>query len=102
MGAGSTGQNPQPARSVPEPTRTGGHVASAALVAIVAVTAVGYGLAAQLVEVPVVNPDELRYSLAARALADGEWLNLRGYAYGLGPVYPVILAPIDVLAGSVE
>jgi len=73
-----------------------------ALVAVVALAAMGYGLAAQLVELPVLNPDELRYTLAARALADGEWLNLRGHDYGYGPVYPLVLAPIVALAGDVE
>ena len=32
--------------------------------------------APQLVEMPLLNPDELRYTLAARGIADGEWLNL--------------------------
>ena len=35
---------------------------------------------------PLLNPDELRYTLAARALADGKWLNLRGDGYGCGPL----------------
>ena len=43
---------------------------------------------------PLLNPDELRYTLAARGAVDGEWLNLRGHAYGYGPVYPLVLAPI--------
>ena len=64
--------------------------------------AIGYGAAAQLVRMPLLNPDELRYTLAARGLVAGEWLNLRGNPYGYGPVYPLLLAPILALAGSVE
>ena len=33
---------------------------------------------------PLLNPDELRYTLAARGLVDGEWVNLRGQPYGYG------------------
>jgi hypothetical protein len=73
-----------------------------ALGAVVAVAAVAYGAAAQLVPMPVLNPDELRYTLAARALADGEWLSLRGHDYGYGPLYPLVLAPIVAFAESIE
>ena len=73
-----------------------------ALCVVVALAAVAYAAAAQLVPMPVLSPDELRYTLAARALADGEWLNLRGHAYGYGPVYPFVLAPLVALAGDVE
>ena len=52
---------------------------------MVVVAAVGYGAAAQLVSTPLVNPDELRYTLAARAVADGGWPNLRDHGYGYGP-----------------
>lgn len=62
---------------------------------------VGYGAAAQFVEMPLVNPDELRYTIAARGLADGQWLNLRGEAYGYGAVYPIVLAPVLALAPTV-
>jgi hypothetical protein len=78
------------------------HAPAASLAGIVVVGAVVYGAAAQLVAMPLVNPDELRYTLAARALADGEWLNLREHAYGYGPVYPLVLAPIIALSGSVD
>jgi hypothetical protein len=54
--------------------------------------AVSYGAVAQAVEMPIVNPDELRYTLAAQGVVDGDWLNLRGHTYGYGPVYPLILA----------
>jgi hypothetical protein len=73
-----------------------------ALVAVVVVAAVGYGAAAQLVSTPLVNPDELRYTLAARAVADGGWPNLRDHGYGYGPLYPIVLAPLVALSGSVE
>ncbi len=73
-----------------------------ALAALVVLAAIGYGAAAQLVRMPLLNPDELRYTLAARGLVGGEWLNLRGDAYGYGPVYPLLLAPILALAGSLE
>jgi hypothetical protein len=72
-----------------------------ALVALIAVAAVGYGAAAQIVEMPLFNPDELRYTIAARGLADGEWLNLRGATYGYGAVYPLVLAPVLALAPTV-
>ena len=51
---------------------------------------------------PLLNPDELRYTLAARGLVDGEWVNLRGEPYGYGPVYPLVLAPIVALSDGVE
>ena len=73
-----------------------------ALSAVVVLAAVAYGAAAQLVPMPLLNPDELRYTLAARALADGDWLDLRGQGYGYGPLYPIVLAPIVALSGSVE
>ena len=73
-----------------------------ALSAVVVLAAVAYGAAAQLVPMPLLNPDELRYTLAARALADGDWLGLRGQGYGYGPLYPTVLAPIVALSGSVE
>ena len=73
-----------------------------ALAAVVVLAAAGYGAAAQLVPMPLLNPDELRYTLAARGLVDGEWLNLRGEPYGYGPVYPLVLAPILALSDGVE
>jgi hypothetical protein len=75
-----------------------------ALVAIIALAALVYGAAAvaQVVSMPLLNPDELRYTLAAQGVVDGEWLNLRGHEYGLGPVYPLLLAPILALSGNAE
>ena len=72
----------------------------AALLATVVVGAIVYGGLSQLVDMPLLNPDELRYTLAARGIADGEWLNLRGHAYGFGPVYPFVVAPLIALAGG--
>ena len=73
-----------------------------ALGALVALAALLYGAAGQVVPMPFLNPDELRYTLAARALADGEWLSLRGHDYGYGPLYPIVLAPIVALSESIE
>jgi len=73
-----------------------------ALASIVVLAAIGYAALAQLVDMPLLNPDELRYTIAARGVAEGEWLNLRGDAYGYGAVYPLVLAPILALAGGVE
>ena len=71
-----------------------------ALVALAALAAVGYGAVAQLVPMPLVNPDELRYTIAARAVVDGEWLNLRDHGYGYGAVCPLVLSPVLALSGS--
>jgi hypothetical protein len=79
-----------------------GRAPALALAAVVLLAALGYGAAAQRVSMPLLNPDELRYTLAARSILDGEWLNLRGHEYGLGPVYPAVLAPILALSNSVE
>lgn len=73
-----------------------------ALALLVVGATLGYGAAAQLVERPLLNPDELRYVLAARAVADGGWLELRGHGYGYGPVYPLVVAPVIAAAGDVE
>jgi hypothetical protein len=73
-----------------------------ALVAVVLLAALTYAAAAQVVPMPVVNPDELRYTLAARGLVEGEGLNLRGHEYGYGAVYPAVLASILGLSDGVE
>jgi hypothetical protein len=94
------------ARSVAGPLEQGDRVAARwpalALGAVVVVAALGYGAAAQALSMPVLNPDELRYTLAARELAGGDWFGLRGHGYGYGAVYPTLLAPIVALSGSVE
>lgn len=61
-----------------------------------------YAVVGHWVEMPIVNPDELRYTLAAQGVVDGGWPNLRGHTYGYGPVYPIVLSPILWVAGSVE
>jgi hypothetical protein len=49
---------------------------------------------ALLVPMPRILSDELRYTIAASSLADGDGLGLRGTEYGFGPVYPAVLAAI--------
>ena len=93
---------PSVAESLGRDDRVPAQGAALALVAVVVLAALAYGAAAQIVPMPVLNPDELRYTLAARALADGEWLNLRGQEYGYGALYPALLAPILALSGGVE
>jgi hypothetical protein len=73
-----------------------------ALVAIVICVASVYAGAAQLVSTPRVHPDEHIYGGAAASLAEGDGLTLRGEPYELGPLYPVILAPILALTGDRE
>ena len=73
-----------------------------ALVAIVLVAAGVYAGAAQLVSTPRVHPDEHIYAGGAASLAEGEGLTLRGDEYGLGPVYPAILATALALTGDRE
>lgn len=73
-----------------------------ALMAVIVVVAGVYAGAAQLVSTPRVHPDEHIYAMAGASLADGEGLRLRGEEYGLGPVYPVILAGILSLAPDRE
>ncbi len=73
-----------------------------ALAAIVIVAACVYAGAAQLVSTPRVHPDEHIYWLAGAALAAGDGLTLRGEDYGLGPVYPAVLAGVLTLAPDRE
>ena len=73
-----------------------------ALAAVVALATLAYAAAGKLVPMPLLNPDELRYTLAAGALVDGEWLHLRGHEYGYGALYPAVIAPILALSGTVE
>lgn len=49
---------------------------------------------ALLVPMPRILSDEVRYTIAASSLADGDGLGLRGTEYGFGPVYPAVLAAI--------
>jgi Dolichyl-phosphate-mannose-protein mannosyltransferase len=73
-----------------------------ALVAVVLVAAGLYASAAQLVSTPRVHPDEHIYAGGGASLAEGEGLTLRGDEYGLGPVYPAILATALSIAGDRE
>ncbi|MGH3110203.1 MAG: glycosyltransferase family 39 protein, partial [Gaiellaceae bacterium] len=73
-----------------------------ALTAVVVVAAGVYASAAQLVSTPRVHPDEHIYAGAGASLAEGEGLTLRGGEYGLGPVYPTILATALSIAGDRE
>ena len=75
---------------------------AAALAAIVFAAFVVYAVAGQLVSTPRVHPDEHIYAGGGASLAEGEGLTLRGEEYGLGPVYPAILASILAVTGDRE
>ena len=75
--------------------------ARVALAAIVAVATALWGLLGSTIEVPTVFGDELIYWDAARSLADGDGLAVRDERYAFGPLYPVLLAPLHRVAGSV-
>ena len=49
---------------------------------------------------PRVHPDEVRYLIAASSLVEGEGLTLRGQDYGFGPLLPLVLAAILLVAGA--
>lgn len=94
-------ERPSLAETLGRDDRAAGLGPPLALAATVVLATLAYGGAAQLVPLPLLNPDELRYTLAAQALVDGEWLNLRGHEYGYGPLYPALLAPILAVSKSV-
>ena len=73
-----------------------------ALAGVILLAVVVYGSAAQLVTTPRVHPDEHIYGGGGASLAEGEGLTLRGEEYGLGPVYPVVLATVLSLSGDRE
>lgn len=73
-----------------------------ALAGVILLAVVLYAGAAQLVSTPRVHPDEHIYAGGGASLAEGEGLTLRGEAYGLGPVYPVVLAGILTVAQDRE
>ena len=73
-----------------------------ALVALIIVAAGVYAGAAQLVSTPRVHPDEHIYAQAGASLAGGDGLTIRGGEYGLGPVYPAILATALTVGGDRE
>jgi hypothetical protein len=61
-----------------------------------------YALLATGVDGPRVHPDEELYTMGASSLAAGHGLALRGQHFGFGPLFPVLLAAIIRLAGSVD
>lgn len=74
-----------------------------ALAATVLGATLVWGLLGQRLDVPTVFGDELIYWDAARSLASGDGLAVRGGGYGFGPTYPVLLAPVHALvAGSYD
>jgi hypothetical protein len=73
-----------------------------ALATVVLLATIVYGSAAQLVSTPRVHPDEHIYAGGGASLAEGEGLTLRGEEYGLGPVYPVVLAGVLTVAQDRE
>ena len=73
-----------------------------AVVAIVAVAFVAYGLLAANVDSPRVFSDELLYFDAAAAVDDGDGLSVRGEDYTYGPLYPALLVPVHWLTADRE
>jgi hypothetical protein len=68
------------------------------LAGTVLAAAVLWGALGQQIDVPTVFGDELIHWDASRSLAAGDGLRVRGGEYGFGPVYPVLLAPVHLLA----
>ena len=70
---------------------------------VLATIAAAFGLAllTTWIVIPTIFGDELRYWEAARSVAGGDGLSIRGGTYGYGPLYPVILSPLlDLLSPS--
>jgi len=65
-----------------------------ALAAIALAAFVLLAAAALAVPAPRILSDEVRYTIAAGSLAEGDGLDLRGEEYGFGPVYPTLLAAV--------
>jgi hypothetical protein len=84
------------------PSRLGGRAPLLALGAVILLAVAVYASTAQLVTTPRVHPDEHIYGGAGASLAEGEGLTLRGEEYGLGPVYPVVLASVLTIAQDRE
>lgn len=74
----------------------------AAVAGLVVVACATLAVLATSVPAPRILTDELRYTLAAASLVDGDGLELRGEEYGYGPVYPMLLAPILALSSDRE
>jgi hypothetical protein len=83
-------------------SRASGRRPRLALGAVILLAVVVYSSAAQLVTTPRVHPDEHIYGGAGASLAEGEGLTLRGEEYGLGPIYPVVLASVLTVAQDRE
>ncbi len=73
-----------------------------ALAAAIVAAAALYAGVGQLVSTPRVHPDEHIYAGGGASLAEGEGLTLRGDEYGLGPVYPVVLAAVHLVTPDRE
>ncbi len=86
----------------PSPPARADRLPLLALAGAIVLAVVVYGTAAQLVSTPRVHPDEHIYGGGAASLAEGEGLTLRGEEYGLGPVYPVVLAAVLTITGDRE
>jgi hypothetical protein len=65
-----------------------------ALAAVAVGAFVLFSALALSIPAPRVLSDELRYTIAAASLLEGEGLRLRGEEYGFGPLYPAVLAAI--------
>jgi hypothetical protein len=78
------------------------HLPAIALGLIVVGTFLLYTLLTTGVDGPRVHPDEELYTMGASSLAAGEGLTLRGQHFGFGPLFPMMLAAIIRLAGSVD
>ena len=79
-----------------------GHAPAVVLGAIVVGTFLLYALLTTGVDGPRVHPDEELYTMGASSLAGGHGLTLRGQHFGFGPLFPILLAAIIRLAGSVD
>lgn len=77
-----------------------GRSVSLSLAGLVVAAGVVWGLLGQRLDVPTVFGDELIYWDAARSLAAGDGLSVRGGPYGFGPLYPILLAPIHLFVSG--
>jgi hypothetical protein len=69
-----------------------------AVAALVVAAFVALGALSYAVEDPRIFVDEVRYMDAAASVAGGGGLQVRGESYGWAPGYPVLLAPILLVA----
>ena len=88
-------------RSIPHAPAEG-RAAVVVLGMIVVAAFLLYTLLTTGVDGPRVHPDEELYTMGASSLAAGDGLTLRGQHFGFGPLFPVMLAAIIRLAGSVD